>query len=628
MMKKNRIQTGLLLVALTVTTGFSSCSLDEYNPGGYTYETVAASSVEGYISILNNIYFGMERRMYGHPDWMRLTEAGTDLWTYNSNGTGNSSWFRYAMGETFSDVMKDVLNPIYDGIGSCNMAIKMAELAPFTSEEQKNALMAEAYFMRGMYYYNLVEQMGGVTVVLEPASTVDLHPEKTAPLAVYQQVIIPDLEFAAQWLPVEERTTRPSKKSAMGFLLRAYLQTVQYDNTKAYAQKALSLAKDMILDLEAGGAKYGIRMYPTFEEVFDEVNNWDNTEALWKHRFVAGGNSNNGWVLNENVELFYCTTTTFPARKFNKNEFNSNGLYAGGKYDGLFDRQIWGWRSGGQFMPTQHLLSLFLQDDGTLDPRYHKSFQTFWDCNNESTWNTDRITRFDRTADIVAPDPAAGILGTKVSFNDPALEFIMPGDEGYAAASAARFAQPYMVVDYKDVYDDETKRVKMKYLRVNRPTEDGDSVTNPFYSFYPSLMKHNSTKYHFVRNDRVGNLNATFMMRSPEIYLLAAEADIYANGGADAIGYINKVRTRAGANPLTGSATVELVLDERARELCGEYVRWYDLKRTGMLSSAYLKAKNPDVGDYFREHHKVRPFSPAFLNTIQDGGVYYQNPGY
>ena len=57
------------------------------------------------------------------------------------------------------------------------------------------------------------------------------------------------------------------------------------------------------------------------------------------------------------------------------------------------------------------------------------------------------------------------------------------------------------------------------------------------------------------------------------------------------MGYINKVRQRAGATLLTGSASVRTVLDERGRELCGEYCRFYDLKRTGMFKdNSYLQA--------------------------------------
>lgn len=43
----------------------------------------------------------------------------------------------------------------------------------------------------------------------------------------------------------------------------------------------------------------------------------------------------------------------------------------------------------------------------------------------------------------------------------------------------------------------------------------------------------------------------------------SCEADILINGGTNIIGYINKVRARAGAKALTGTATVRTVLDER-----------------------------------------------------------------
>lgn len=118
-------------------------------------------------------------------------------------------------------------------------------------------------------------------------------------------------------------------------------------------------------------------------------------------------------------------------------------------------------------------------------------------------------------------------------------------------------------------------------------------------------------------------------MRMSEVYLIAVEADIYVNGGANAVGYLNKIRARAGARALSGVPTVDQVIDERGRELCGEYVRFYDLKRTKKLSKTYLMTKNSDVGQFFVDNmHEVRPIPANFLNTIQEGGVYYQNRGY
>lgn len=130
------------------------------------------------------------------------------------------------------------------------------------------------------------------------------------------------------------------------------------------------------------------------------------------------------------------------------------------------------------------------------------------------------------------------------------------------------------------------------YTNVTGNYKNDGTSENLFRYYYPSLNKHNSSNYYVANasKQRNGNLNATFIMRMAEVYLIAAEADIYLNGGANAAKYLNKVRERAGANPLTGNMTVRDVLDERGRELCGEYCRFYDLKRTGMFkSSDYLK---------------------------------------
>lgn len=110
--------------------------------------------------------------------------------------------------------------------------------------------------------------------------------------------------------------------------------------------------------------------------------------------------------------------------------------------------------------------------------------------------------------------------------------------------------------------------------------------------------------------------------------MIAAEADIYLNGGANAAEYINKVRERVGANPLIGSITVRDILDERGRELCGEYCRFYDLKQTGMFKeSGYLENTHPDLARFFHPNYALRPISTTFTATITNGSE-YQNPGY
>lgn len=623
-----KIKNWLTVTAMAVTISNASCTLDEYNPSGYTMDALSAS-VEGYQTILNNVYFGMERALYGYGQFMQMTEGGTDIWTSQKNG--DNLYLKYGMGSDFANnMMANTLNCCYDGICYCNQAIVQANKVPFTTEEEKNQKVAEAHFMRAVYYYNLVEQLGGVTLQMSPVEDVDLHPGKDTPLDIYEKCIIPDLEFAVQWLSVEERTTRPSKKSAMGMLARACLQSIEYDSSKKYAQRALEVAKEMVEDCKAGGAALGVYMYDNIEDVFAESNNFENKEALWKHRYVVGGVSNQAWIMNQNNEQFYCPLTAFSAIVF------KTDIHSGNKYDGLSDYQIWGRRAGGSFMPSKHLMDLYVQEDGTLDPRYHEFFQTQWTCNKDKgqSWSESQVKQFDKNLESpeiseMVPNATTGELVrqyTKFVFDEKALEFIRPGDEGYAEKIAEKKDSKILYVDYKDLYA-EDNTVIMDYHR----DYDNTDVVSPWLNFYPSLMKHNSSNY-YVNNlskKRLGNLNATFMMRTPEVFLIAAEADIYVNGGANAMQYINLVRERAGAKALSGAATVETVLDERARELCGEYVRFYDLKRTGKLTSTYLKSTNPDVGQYFVDgKHEVRPFPQSFLENLEEGGGYYQNPGY
>ncbi|MDR2805528.1 MAG: RagB/SusD family nutrient uptake outer membrane protein [Dysgonamonadaceae bacterium] len=608
----------LIIITLVFVSslGFHSCSLEENNPGGFTMN-ITASTIDGYQSLINQCYFALERYFYGSDSWAFLTEGDTDLWTYQANKSNTyTQWFWFFAGAAPNTTYtNNWWNGTYDGIGSCNMAISLSHLPPYKTEEERNKVLAEAHFLRAIYYFNAVEQFGGITMITEPPSKIDFHPERTDPLTIYMEIIFPDLEFALQWLPVgdDNTTTRPTKKAALGFLAKTYLQAIQYDenNRNQYASKSLEYAKMLIQDAEAGGATYNAHLYAQYNDVFKEANNWTNKEALWKHRWYVGsdghGSSNGNYRTNRNVEYFYCKYDNF-----------------GACVDNQENRIKWGGNQPGIFMPTQHLLSLFVQDDGTLDPRFHESFQTEWKVNIAYTWDQGTVNKYDKNASV---------LSKKLAVGDRAIKFIMPQEADYVSESAAKHSLPYLVVDYQDVYNDAQKNINMKYAYKNPSAgyaADGSSE-NLFNYFYPSLTKHNSSNYYVVNagSRRNGNLNAIFMMRMAEVYLIAAEADIYVNNGSTALSYINKIRDRAGAKRLTIVPTIQTILDERGRELCGEDCRFYDLKRTDMFKNdTYLKTVHPDLAAFFKPEYALRPISTTFTATLESGGNYYQNPGY
>jgi len=124
------------------------------------------------------------------------------------------------------------------------------------------------------------------------------------------------------------------------------------------------------------------------------------------------------------------------------------------------------------------------------------------------------------------------------------------------------------------------------------------------------------------------------LARLGETYLIAAEAYFKANDNAKAIERINEVRRRAakpGADLSVSSINIDVILDERAMELAGEYHRWFDLKRTGTLVQR-CDMYNKDIeASYFEGTGGVlkilRPIPQDALDLNQNKN-FPQNPGY
>lgn len=147
---------------------------------------------------------------------------------------------------------------------------------------------------------------------------------------------------------------------------------------------------------------------------------------------------------------------------------------------------------------------------------------------------------------------------------------------------------------------------------------------------FPCIKKFSDPDQPF---NTTGSRRDIFLARLAETYLIRAEAYIKLTGHqTEAAADINALRTRAGAANITSTdATIDYILDERAREFAGEYNRWYDLKRTGKLVE-YVSKYNPDVPSDANmkgsdgQYKILRPIpqDAIGLNSAQ----IKQNPGY
>jgi len=122
------------------------------------------------------------------------------------------------------------------------------------------------------------------------------------------------------------------------------------------------------------------------------------------------------------------------------------------------------------------------------------------------------------------------------------------------------------------------------------------------------------------------------ILRASDVYLLVAEAKIRSGGNGNT--ELNKVRERAGLNPITGrSADMGDIIHERRVELAGEGQRHFDLMRWDKADIVdIVSIYGEDRGEFDPPRFFERPknyFYPIPQDQIDiSDGVLEQNPGF
>ena len=137
--------------------------------------------------------------------------------------------------------------------------------------------------------------------------------------------------------------------------------------------------------------------------------------------------------------------------------------------------------------------------------------------------------------------------------------------------------------------------------------------------FYFGVTKDNPS-YAFYHKDY-------YKIRLADTYLLLAEAQFRLGKLDDAAISLNAIRARANATLISGSdVTLDLILDERARELFGEYPRKYTLTRTGAFYDR-VKKYNPITSQTVKPFNILWPIPQTAIDA-NSGAALEQNEGY
>jgi hypothetical protein len=671
------------LFSATVAVSVSSCRLDEYNPSALSEENVLRKFNE-WKGFQSNCYTGLWGSLIGMPYGI-VSEVGTDLWTFPY---GNHNQYRdviaYEELTTSSGVVKNVWDFAWGSIKDCNKTIQLSTQLTDGNAADIKVLVAEAQLLRGYYYSVLVAQFGELPLVLvdEPAKT--LTPTRNSIPQVYTQ-IVSDLRSAFNNLPVtpyDNNPQRVTKKAALGLLARVYAQGAGEglsEGGKSYWLRAKEVADSIINNMSS----YGAAMYDDFSQVFASANNRNNTEAL----FTAYGLN----PYNESYDVFTGNTRpnlylhyypklddAFGTSDLFKRSVNSNTSNA---YYGRCNQQF--------IAPTRYLVNCF---NAKYDKRWEGTFVTAF--TNYSgvqaigslgttvpapanvtysaatvTLTAAMCTKYGIDASHVGEKiyPYADVNARNASKNATWQYIPMIWDKGvYTGATTAlkniananehpyplaadedRFfaylskepltaaekkARRYATVNIDDLFDasDPTGSTYKSVTSTNGLTPSGMA------NLFPAMMKFNNN---FDGGWLGGNfqqkLGNIMIMRTAEVYLIAAEAAMNGNGGGGAAAqYLNVLRRRAcrniadfngGTGMQLASATINDVFDEYARELCGEYSRWALLKRNKAFESRLQTYNRTAFTNFVAAKHYKRPIPFVFLNQINNAGEFGSN---
>ncbi|KFF03384.1 RagB/SusD family nutrient uptake outer membrane protein [Flavobacterium reichenbachii] len=466
-----------------------------------------------------------------------------------------------------SSNVEELYSSCYQEIQSVNKAVYYAGLTEQTTS--LNAQVGESKFLRANAYFLLVQTYGGVPIVLDNITTPALSFTRNTAEEVYTQ-IISDLDAALASVGTTAYATagRVNKRAVNDLLAKVYL-------TRGYETfgKSDDFSKAAAY---ADAAIAGQALNVAFDQLFKPGNDL-NVETIFS------------------VQYDKASTSTDPT-KLGNNQFYYFSSYLGGAETGAPLRSY-------NLCPTGYALGLYEKGD----KRWEATFMT------EILEGPETTNGVTKTILYYPYYRSSNPSSLKVRhFYEP--KWFTPADKTtWLAANASRLSSTFVYHPWGEYSAEHTliKNLDCYTIPVKK-FDDPDPTT-------PSSTGAVSTR-------------DIILSRLGETYLVAAEAYLKAGVPTTGLDRLNEVRRRAGvANATLAQFNIDYILDERGRELLGEYHRWFDLKRTGTLvarASAYnYKIKQANFVGVDGKLKILRPIPQTALDLNQNKD-FPQNPGY
>lgn len=296
---KTKITVSLLLASLLFATGCEDF-LQKDPQGELTQEAFPETETDALLAT-NAVYVSVRNWAY-HSGGYPIMDIMSDDAHKGSNP--NDQLPTIGPYETFShtttqDGLDRWWSALYEGIKRANVVLEKVPGIDM-DVDLRNRYLAEASFLRGLYYFDLVRAFGGVPKIT--TTTPETKVARSTDNEIYE-LVISDLEFAAQHLPEKsfygpEDAGRATRGAAKALLARVYLFLGNFEEVESYALEVI-ISDEYDLEPVFADAN-GVYGEHGVESVFEigamEVegaggNQYANTQGV-------RGSPNRGWGFN------------------------------------------------------------------------------------------------------------------------------------------------------------------------------------------------------------------------------------------------------------------------------------------------------------------------------------------
>lgn len=551
----------------------TSCSdfLDASNKSNVTDKQTFATK-EGLNNLVNDAYQHLQN-VYAAPLFTSCFSAGTDMYA-DARNKMNEALNTYETLTPENTDIKNLYTYLYSGIRAANSVSYYAQTAQ-VDDKTKGQLVGEARVLAAYEYYLLVNNFGGVPIMKDFLTTADTGYPKSSSEDVYAY-IISELEDVISKNVLQASTAtkgggRISQETAKAILAKTYLSAAWDLNKQDYFSKAAALADEVIA---------GRKLTTPFAKLWKaDGSGDDNEEFLWdvEYDLATANNTTSGGT---EWSGYYCN-------------------YLGGNEDNIK-------ATTSSYVPTLYALHCFKKRDQRYDATFMKELP---DINKGNAAGTGYWTWYKNGESLVGKP----VTRYYSAWYETDADF-----EAWKAIDPANRANTYRIP-----MDSQSKEAQ------NMDGRDMEYYDNQqlVYGSSPCKKFDDSKTAKTEKNTCYRDIH---IITLPEMYLVAAEAYLKAGDNPKALARLNEVHQRAGLSALTGTITIDDILDENACENFGNEARWMDLRRTQTLVTRCTKY-NHEMGDKAAQYigkKLLRPIPQAAIDANDQLTLADQNPGY